>query len=324
MFKYALRRLLLFIPMLLGITLVTFIFIHLAPGNFLDTLKLNPQVSPETIAVYEQKFHLDQPWYVQYFFWLKNILTGNFGYSFAYKAPVAEILYSRAGNTLLLSAAALILTWLMALPAGIFCARYSKHFFGRLVSLITQAGVAVPSFLWAFILLYLAALTGWFPLGGMHASSLEEMSAGMRLWDLMRHIAIPSLVIALPGACALTRLLRANMLEQMNNPYVTAAHARGIPHDRIIYHHVLKNALNPMITIFGYQFSDLLSGAALVEIICAWPGLGMVTLDAVRSQDVYLVMGTVLIGALLLMAGNLLADILLAANDPRIRYQKAG
>ena len=180
----------------------------------------------------------------------------------------------------------------------------------------------MPSFFLAFLLLYLATFTRWLPLGGMRSVRFDELNSLERLIDLGKHLIIPTLVLSLGSICVLQRKLRANLLEVLGSPYILGAKARGLSNKRILYIHALKNAINPMITIFGYQFSALLSGAALVEIIVGWPGLGVVTLEAVRSQDLYLVMGSLLMGGILLVLGNLFADILLAFFDPRIRYEK--
>ena len=322
MSNYVVKRLLLFIPMLLGVTVITFFFIHLAPGDFLDTLKLNPQISPQVIADYSAKFHLDKPLYQQYFIWLKNILKGDLGYSFAYRAPVVKVVASRALNTLILSVSAMLLTWLLVIPLGVLSALNKDRWFDKIVSRAASIGMALPSFFLAFILLTLATFSGLLPLGGMHSIDYDRLSPLARFWDLARHLVIPALVLSIPAICTLQKIMRANMLEALGAHYVVSARARGISRWRIVFIHALKNALNPMITIFGYQFSDLLSGAALTEIIIGWPGLGVVMLDAVRCQDIYLVMGAVVMGSLMLIIGNLLADLALSSADPRIRYER--
>jgi peptide/nickel transport system permease protein len=318
--RYILKRFLLFIPMFFGITFITFAFIHLAPGNFLDTLKLNPQISPEIIKDYEQKLHLNRPLLEQYFFWVKNILHGDMGYSFAYRAPVLKVIASRALNTLILSLTAVFFTWVIVIPLGVLAAFWRGSFFDKAVSFAAAVGVATPSFFLAFLFLSAAAVFGGLPLGGMHSVNYDMLNFSGKIFDIARHLVIPAFVLTIPAVAVLQKIMRANMLETMGSPYILAARSRGLSAIRIIFVHALRNALNPMITIFGYQFGDLLSGAALVEIVTGWPGLGVVTLDAVRSQDIYLVMGTVVIGSLMLIAGNLLADILLAVFDPRIKH----
>ena len=320
--RFIFKRLLFSLPLLLGITFLTFLFIQIAPGDFLDKLRLNPQVSQSAIELYEQKFHLDKPLIVQYFVWLKNILRGDFGYSFSFKAKVFDVISSRLLNTFILSLSSLIFTWIFVIPLGVIAALNRNKFVDKVLSFSSYLGISVPSFFLAFLFLYFATFTGWLPLGGMRSIRFEELSFLGKVIDIGKHLIIPTIVLSLGSICVLQRIMRANLLEVLGSPYILGAKARGLPKLRILYIHALKNAINPMITIFGYQFSSLLSGAALVEIVVGWPGLGMVTLEAVRSQDIYLVMGSILAGGFLLILGNLVADILLAYFDPRIRYER--
>ncbi|MBU2102543.1 MAG: ABC transporter permease [Candidatus Omnitrophota bacterium] len=319
---YIVKRLLYVVPLLFTITFLAFLFIHIAPGDFLDSLRLNPQVSRDAIRLYEEKFCLNKPFLVQYGVWLKNIFSGDLGYSFAYKAPVARVIAARAANTVLLALSSLLFTWLIVIPLGVTAALHKNKLIDKVLSLCSYVGISTPAFFWAFIFLYAATFSGWFPLGGMRSLLFEELSPWQKAGDLLRHLIIPVLVLSIGSIASLHKILRAHMLEILGSTYILGARARGLSRTRILYSHALRNALNPMITIFGYQFADLLSGAALVEIIVGWPGLGQVTLEAVRSQDLYLVMGAMLIGGIMLIAGNLLSDILLAYADPRIRYQR--
>ncbi|UCD15578.1 MAG: ABC transporter permease, partial [Candidatus Omnitrophota bacterium] len=228
----------------------------------------------------------------------------------------------RALNTFILSLSSLIFTWIFVIPLGVVAALNRNKFIDRILSFTSYIGISMPTFFLAFIFLYLATFTGWLPLGGMRSIRFDEFSLWGKVFDLGRHLIIPTIVLSIGSICVLQRIMRANLLEVLGSSYILGAKARGLSNRRILYIHALKNALNPMITIFGYQFSSLLSGAALVEIIIGWPGLGMVTLEAVRSQDLYLVMGSVLVGGAFLIIGNLVADILLAYFDARIRYEK--
>jgi len=202
------------------------------------------------------------------------------------------------------------------------CRLNKGKFTDRLISLFAYLGISIPSFFLAFLLLYLATFTGWLPLGGMRSVRFEQLTALGKALDIGKHLIIPTVVLSVGSVCSLQRIMRANLLEVLGSGYILGAKARGLSNKRTLYIHALKNALNPMITIFGYQFSALLSGAALVEIILGWPGLGTVMLDAVRSQDLYLVMGAMLMGGSLLIVGNLVADIMLGFFDPRIRYER--
>jgi peptide/nickel transport system permease protein len=322
MARYVFKRLFIFIPMLLGITLLTFVFIQMAPGDFLDPLRMNPQISPETIKLYEQKFNLDKPLSVQYAFWLKNLLRGDFGYSFTYKAPVTKVIASRLANTFILSLSSLIFTWIFVIPLGVVCALNKNKFIDKFLSFLSYIGISTPTFFLAFLLLSLATLSSWLPLGGMRSVRFDEFTVWGKILDIGKHLIIPTIALSLGSICVLQRIMRANLLEALGSSYILGARARGLSKIRIVYIHALKNALNPMITIFGYQFSALLSGAALTEIVVGWPGLGTVTLKAFQAQDTYLVMGAVIMSAVLLLCGNLLADIMLAGFDPRIRFEK--
>ncbi len=319
MLRYSLKRFFLSLPLVLAMSFVTFLFIQFAPGNFLDSLKLNPQLNPQTLKVYAEKFHLDKPVLVQYLAWLKNLLKGELGYSFTYQAEVKRVILSRAGNTLILSLAVLIFSWSLGIPLGVLALRYRKSFIERLLNLFSYIGISTPSFFLAFLLLYFAYLTRLFPLGAKTAVNFEELSYIGKLLDIFRHLFLPVLAISLPRIASLYKLMRANLLEIWGSNFILALKARGISKRRI-HLHALRNALNPLITLFGYELSSLLSGAALVEIIFGWPGLGQVILEAVQKQDLYLVMSAVLMSGVFLITGNLIADILLGIFDPRIRY----
>jgi peptide/nickel transport system permease protein len=321
MTRFILKRILVAVPLLLVISFLTFVLIQLAPGNFFDTLRMDPQISESTIAHYEQLYHLNAPVLAQYGYWLKSLLRLDLGYSFFYNIPVSKIILSRLLNTLILSLAGLLVTWLVAIPIGIIAAVNRNRFLDRLFSFFSFVALSLPNFFLAFLLLYLASHLKILPLGGMHSASFDDLNWAQKILDLGKHLVIPTLVISVAAIAGLQRLMRGNLLEVLRQQYILAARAKGLPENRVIYRHALRNAINPMVTIFGYHLSDLLSGEALVEIICNWPGLGTVMLTAVRAQDLYLVMASMLMGGVLLLAGNLLADILLAYFDPRIRYE---
>ncbi len=322
MISFMIRRILIAIPLLLGISLLTFILIQITPGNYFDTLKLNPQVSGDTIARYENLYHLNEPTFKQYFYWLKNALNFDFGYSFFYNCPVVNVIGGRLWNTFVLSLSSLLLTWLVAIPLGVWAAVNRGKWADKIISFLSFAGLSVPSFFLAILLLYVASRTHGLPLGGMQSVYYDDMNGIERFIDLLKHLLIPTIVISLGSIASLQRIMRGNMLDTLRQQYVLMARAKGLPEYRVTYVHALRNAINPLITIFGYHLSDILSGAALIEIICNWPGLGSVMLTAVRAKDLYLVMTSMLMGGILLLLGNLLADILLAWSDPRIRYEK--
>jgi len=319
--SYLLRRLLIAVPLLLGISFLTFMFIQAAPGNYFDTLRMNPEISEETIRQYEARYRLDQPPLVQYGYWLRNLARGDLGYSFAFRAPVASVIGSRLWNTMLLAIVTMLVTWLLAIPLGIYGAVRHQTVLDRAISFMAFIGMSVPTFFLALLALFVASKLPGFPLGGMRSVDFDSLSPLGRMWDVAQHLALPVTVLTIASLAGLQRLMRGNMLEVLRAPYITTARAKGLSEGRVIYLHALRNAINPMITIFGYELSSLLSGAALTEIICNWPGLGSLMLSAVRQQDLFLVMGDMMMGAVLLLAGNLVADILLAWSDPRIRYE---
>ena len=321
MLSYIIKRIFISIPLLLAISFITFLFIQIAPGNFFDTLRLEPQISEETIAHYEALYHLDKPVLIQYYYWLKNLLKLDFGYSFHYNCAVKKVILNRLFNTLLLSVVCLIFTWAIALPLGIFAAVHRNRFIDRFFSMLSFIGLSIPNFFFALLLLYIASYFKIIPLGGMRCANFDSLNLISKVINIAKHLIIPVIVISTSAVAGLQRLMRGNLLEVLRQQYILTARAKGLPEYRVVYHHALRNAINPMITIFGYQLSGLLSGAALTEIICNWPGLGSVMLTAVRAQDLYLVMGSMLMGGVLLLAGNLFADVLLAWVDPRIRYE---
>ncbi len=321
MTTYVIRRLLISIPLLLAISFITFMFIHLAPGDYFDQLRLNPQISEEMIKRYESQYHLDKAPIIQYGYWLKNLLRLDLGYSFVKMSPVTRVLRARIFNTLILSLASLLFAWLFAIPIGTYCAVHQYSWGDKVFASLSFFGISIPNFFLALLLLYLASLTGILPTGGMTSVGYEDFSFLTKVWDLLKHLIIPAFVIGTSAVAGLQRLMRGNMLEVLREQYITTARAKGLPERRVVYRHALRNAINPMITIFGFQLGGILSGAALTEIITSWPGLGSMMLEAVRSQDLFLVMGGMLMGGILLIAGNLCADILLAWTDPRIQYR---
>lgn len=353
MLQYILKRLLNMIPLLLGISLISFWIMQLAPGDYFSTMELNPEISRETLNQMREEFHLEKPaffvavdvehdwdvsfhWDNQYLHWLVEVVAPeydtvfgipiirprlNFGYSFKYHVPIIDLIGGRLWNTLQLSIAAMVLSWCLAIPIGIYSAVHPYSRMDKMFSFCAFVGMSVPSFFLAFLLLYLASVTGWFPIGGLQSIDYHSLSFLDKLWDRIHHLMIPTFVLGTGSMAGLVRLMRGNMLETLRAEFVTTARAKGLAEQVVIYKHALRNAINPFITIFGYQFSTIFSGAAITEIITAWPGLGRLMLDAVISQDLFLVMGNLLMGSVLLIAGNLTADILLAVSDPRIRHE---
>ncbi len=318
---YVLRRFLQMIPLLFGISALTFMLLQLAPGDFLNQMGENPAISPATIEAMRRNFGLDQPWYVQYALYLRNILLHfDFGESFSRHQPVFTVIRDGLSNTLILAGAAAIVTWGLAIPLGIWAAVRQYSWIDKTLSLIAFVWLSIPEILSGLLLLMLAARTGWFPVGGMRSIDYDQFTALGKLRDLAWHLALPALVVGLVPLASRMRQMRGNLLDVLRLDYVTTARSKGLDEGVVIYKHALRNALNPMITLFGYTLGALVSGSFVAEIIFSWPGLGRLTLDAILTQDQYLVMGSVLMASVVLILGNLVADLLLALADPRISY----
>ena len=313
------------VPLLLGVSLLSFLLLQLSPGDPLSAQRGNPQIPDALIRRIEVQYGFDRPVPEQYLRWLSRTLHGDLGYSFKYKRPVTAVLKERLGATLLLSLFSSFLSWFLAVPLGVWSALRRGEWPDRLVSVTAFVGMSLPSFFLALLLLYAASvlpelpLLGRIPVGGLVSPGFDQMSAVAKVADVLKHLMLPGIVLAVGGVAGLQRVARGSLLETLRQPYVTAARARGLPERSVLWRHAFRNAANPLVTLLGFEFSALLSGAAFTEIITSWPGLGLVALEAVRAKDLFLVMATVLMGSFLLLVGNLLSDILHAWNDPRVK-----
>ncbi len=317
---YVLRRLLQLVPLLLALTALTFLLLKLAPGDYLTALAENPQVSEQTIAALRHRFGLDRPWTVQFALYVKNVVLHlDFGQSFSRHQPVFTVLRTGLLNTLLLALAGALVTWGLAIPLGAWAATRHDTPTDRALSLFAFLGLSVPEVVSGLLLLMFAARTGWFPAGGMRSLDWDSLTGPGKALDLLRHLALPALVTGLVPLTSRMRQMRGSLLEVLRLDYVTTARAKGLDERTVVMKHALRNALNPLITLFGYTLGALLSSSLVAEIIFSWPGLGRVTYEAILSRDQYLVVGSVLMAAVLLALGNLIADLLLAAADPRVR-----
>ncbi|MFW6362792.1 MAG: ABC transporter permease [Spirochaeta sp.] len=321
MLRFILRRLVHMIPIVLAVVAIGFGLIQLAPGDVFTRMLVDPNIRPEDVAMFRQQFGLDQPWYVQFFRYIWNALRGNFGYSMTLRAPVFFLVQQRAAATILLSVTSLAFAWIVSVPFGIIAATNQYKWKDQLISFFAFFGLAIPNFFLAFLLLYIISTTGFrlLPIGGMTSIDHAQMSAVGQFIDIARHLVLPAFVIGTSQMAQLTRYMRGNMLEIMNQQYIVTARAKGQTENKVIYRHALRNAINPMITILGFQLGLIMSGAALVENVIGWPGLGRLILEALLQQDMYMVIGSLIYGVILLVIGNLFADILLAVVDPRIR-----
>lgn len=314
---YALKRVLQSIPLLFIISLMTFVMLKLAPIDPLAQLKANPAISAAAIKAEEERLGLNKPAPVQYGIWLFNMLQGNPGTSVA-GSPVADLLMERAGNTLLLSSLSIFFTWLIAIPMGIYAAVHRGKWIDKLFALLSAVGMSMPTFFLALLLLMVALATGWFPIGGLTSPNYFDMDPLHQFIDIAHHLIIPVTVLTFVAVAGIQRQMRGNLLDVLRAEYVRTARAKGLPENRVLYAHALRNAINPLITFLGFEFAALLSGAALTETVLAYPGLGRLTLDGVLQKDMNLVMASIMLGAVMLIVGNLLADVLLKVVDPRI------
>jgi peptide/nickel transport system permease protein len=321
MWTFTLKRLLHLLPVLLGVSLLTFLLMSLTPGDYYTTLAQNPQISREKIEELRAQWHLSDPWYVQYFYWLGNALRGDFGYSMAYKVPASELIYARLWNTFLLSLGATVLAWSVAVPLGIWAAVKKDSLIDRGCSLIAFLGLSIPEVLLALLALLFAYVSGWFPVGGAQSALHDTLTAVEQLWDRLHHLVLPVLVLAASELAGIMRQMRSNLLDSLRAEFVITARAKGLGEGWVVYKHALRNAINPLLTIFGYSLAGLLSGAFIVENIMAWPGLGRLTMEALFAKDYQLVVASVVMATGLLVAGNFVADLLLAWSDPRIRLK---
>lgn len=318
--KYILKRILQTIPLLIIVSLISFFIIRLSPVDPLAELKLNPSISPVTVERERQRLGLDKPIIVQYGKWAKSFIKGDLGVT-STGEKVSQKLKERIPNTLLLTTIVILLTWLVGVPLGIIAAVNWKTPFDRMLTVLTSIGMAIPSFFFAVLLLLFAVKTGWFPIGGLTCPNFQDMNFIQKVLDISHHLVLPVLVLFTISLASLQRQMRANMLDVLDSDYIKFARAKGLSEFAVIYKHALRNAMNPMITLLGFEFAGLLSGAALTEYVFQYPGLGRLILEAVMKSDINLVMASLMMGAVMLVLGNLIADILLIITDPRIRVK---
>jgi peptide/nickel transport system permease protein len=307
--------------LLLGVSLLSFVLLELAPGDYFSEMRLDPRISEATVRELRARYGLDRPLPERYVRWLASVARGEMGYSFAYGQPVGRLLWPRARNTLLLTATSTTLAWLLAVPLGAWWATRRRGAADAAVAGLTAALLAMPDLVLALGLLLLAVRTGWLPAGGMVALGHEQMGLAGRAADIARHLVLPVTALVLGTAPMLVRYVRAAVADTLDAPFVRAARAHGLPERRLLIRHALPAAANPLVSLFGLSLAGLLSTSLLVEVVVGWPGLGPLLLEAILARDFYLVLGPVMASTLLLAGGNVLADALLLAVDPRIRSE---
>ena len=322
MWLYLLKRLGLMIPMLLGITLISFTVIHLAPGTPTDMqTTLNPKASLEAQKRLREIYGLDKPLMVQYGDWLTRLARLDFGRSFSPdRRPVWDKIKERIGITLGLNLMSLIIILGVSIPMGVIAAYRAHSWFDKATTLFVFFGFAMPTFWLALLLImFFGVYLDWLPISGLTSLNFRQFSFWQKLQDLGAHVILPVLVAAFGGLAGMSRYMRSNMLEVIRQDYITTARAKGLPERVVIFKHALRNALLPVITILGLSVPGLIGGSVIFESIFAIPGMGQLFYGAVMARDYPLVMGELVIGAVLTLLGNMLADVGYALVDPRIR-----
>lgn len=307
------------IPLLFGITLITFVIIN-AAGSPLADLTFNPRVTPADQERIRESLGLNDPIYERYFVWVKNVLQGDLGYSLINFRPVSDRILEVMGNTLLLSGVSLIISLMIAVPLGIYAAVHRNSIADRVINFIAVAGYAVPTVWLALLLIILFSVkfSNWgfysFPVGGV-----RDLRGDGGLADRVEHLILPVTALVIPQVAVWLIYIRSNMLETIRQDYVRTASAKGLESRTVLYRHAFRNALIPLVTLLGLTLPDLFAGALIVENVFAYPGMGRLTITAIGDKDHTLVMGITLVFAFLVVIGNLLADLLYAVVDPRIR-----
>jgi peptide/nickel transport system permease protein len=314
---YILKRILQAVPLLFMISVMAFTLLRLSPVDPLATMRANPSVSAAAIKAEEERLGLNKPAPEQYVIWLTNTLQGNLGMS-STGGSVAGRLFTCAGNTLLLNIFTFLFTWLIALPAGVYAAVHRGKPLDKFFGIVSSVGMSMPTFLMCFLLLMFALATGVLPIGGMTSPDFDDFDTVHKLLDIGHHLIMPVCVLTFISLAGIQRQARSNLLDVLRADYVRTARAKGVDENKVIYKHALRNAINPLITLLGFQFASLLSGAAITEMVLGYPGLGFLTLGAVQTKDINLVMASLMMGAVMLIVGNLGADVLLKITDPRI------
>jgi peptide/nickel transport system permease protein len=319
----ALRRLLHGALVLAAVSVLVFLLMQLAPGSYYARMRLNPQLSPRTVAALEAAQGMGAPLPVRYWRWLGSVAAGRWGYSFAYNAPVWPLVRARVAHTLWLTLTALFLAWMLALPLGMWAAWRRGRWDSRAIAGGASLLLALPDVVLALALLALALRTGWFPVGGMHTLGFRHWDRWAQMRDFAWHLCLPVTVLVAGMLPTLVRHVRAAMAEALDAPYIAAARGHGIGEWRLVFGQALPVAANPMLSLLGLSFGALLSGSLLVEVILGWPGLGPLLWRAILDRDPYVVVAAVMLSAALLVGGNMLADLGLAWTDPRLATRGA-
>lgn len=316
MARYTIRRILQMIPLMLGISLILFLIIELAPGGPEGTmLQSGMMIDPSVIAAYRHRLGVDQPMYIQYFKWISAALSGDLGYSFQTSRPVAVMIMERIPATLELMSVSFLLAALVAIPLGIYSALHQYSTFDLLGTTASFLGIAMPVFWFGLILqLILSVKLGWLPVSGTVTVGATSF------WDHIKHLILPTIVLSLHSIAGWSRYMRSSMLGVIRSDYVRTAHAKGLRERIVVFRHAVKNALIPVITIMALDLAGLFSGAVITETIFAWPGIGRLFVQSMYARDYPILMGILMMGSFMVVFFNLIADLVYGWLDPRISY----
>ena len=327
MIRYVAQRLLLLPFLMLVYSFVIFLIIKAPPGDFLTAYVANlsasgTSITAEMIQALRHDYGLDQPFIIQYFHWLMNLLHGNMGLSLEYQRPNIDLISEQLVLTIALALMSFVLTWVIAVPAGIYSATHQRSIIDHMLTVINYIGVATPNFMLALILMWLAFAYFGISVTGLFSPEYVDAPWSFgRLLDLLAHIWLPAIVLGIAGTARLTRIMRANLLDELNKPYVITARAKGMREWRLILRYPVRLALNPLISTIGWYLPALFSGSLIVATVMNLPNIGPLLLRALINQDMYLAGGILLIYSFLTIVGTLLSDVLLALIDPRIRME---
>ncbi len=319
--RFLFRRLLHSLFLLASASVFSFAVVNLAPGDFFQAIRLNPAVSANTVTALRAQQGLNKPLPARYAAWVRSVMRGDWGFSFAYNSPAGPILWSRAKNTLLLTITATLLAWLIAVPLGVCAAVRPGSWADLLARVIASVLLATPELVLALLLLLLAVRTGYFPVGGLASVSVTMPDSSLQARDVARHLVLPSICLAAGLLPLLSSHIRSAMREALQTPFVSAALGHGIPFRRVLLRHALPAAANPLISLFGLSLGTLLSSSLLTEAVFSWPGLGRLMVEAIQQRDLFLIVDAAMLATIFLVVGNLIADLLLFASDPRIRAE---
>lgn len=328
MLQYMFRRLLYMIPTLIVISIIAFVIIQLPPGDYLtvyvaELAAQGEDANEATLAQLRERYGLGLPWYQQYFRWMSNIiLKGDFGQSFTWGRPVNQLIWDRIGFTMLITFATTLFIWAVALPIGIYSATHQYSVGDYVATFFGFLGLATPNFLLALVFMYLAVQLFGQSVGGLFSPAYQDAPWTLaKFWDFLSHLWIPIIILGTAGTAGLVRIMRANLLDEINKPYVITARAKGVPERRLIWRYPVRVAMNPFISTIGWTLPTLVSGSIIVAVVLNLPTTGPLLLQSLMQQDMFLAGSFILITSCLTVIGTLISDILLAWLDPRIRYE---